>query len=165
MNKTRGFTIVELLIVIVVIGILAAITIVSFSGVQKRAKIATAKSDLSSLSKQLAIYQIDKGTYPVTGAEWTKIFKSANLFEATRTATSKQFGICSSPSAFALIVTAPVSSGVANGTEFFYITADSGPSSLLFDASITGTYQLDRLCDQPEALPSPTYRTWSHSLS
>lgn len=37
-SKNAGFTIVELLIVIVVIGILAAITIVSFNGVQNRAK-------------------------------------------------------------------------------------------------------------------------------
>lgn len=41
-GRDRGFTIVELLIVIVVIGILAAITIVAFNGVQERARMATA---------------------------------------------------------------------------------------------------------------------------
>lgn len=50
---TSGFTIVELLIVIVVIGILAAITIVSYNGVQKRAAEVSIKSDLKNASGQL----------------------------------------------------------------------------------------------------------------
>lgn len=43
-NKNSGFTIVELLIVIVVIGILAAITIVAYNGIQERARLASAKA-------------------------------------------------------------------------------------------------------------------------
>jgi prepilin-type N-terminal cleavage/methylation domain-containing protein len=54
MIKREGFTIVELLIVIVVIGILAAITIVSFNGVTSRANAASLQSDLESDSKLLA---------------------------------------------------------------------------------------------------------------
>ncbi|RYF28607.1 MAG: prepilin-type N-terminal cleavage/methylation domain-containing protein, partial [Chloroflexi bacterium] len=42
--NNRGFTIVELLIVIVVIGILAAITIVAFNGIQNRGKAAAGQS-------------------------------------------------------------------------------------------------------------------------
>ena len=41
MKASRGFTIVELLIVIVVIGILASIVIVAFNGIQERARIAS----------------------------------------------------------------------------------------------------------------------------
>lgn len=53
-KKQNGFTIVELLIVIVVIGILAAISIVAFNGVQERARVQRANSDLAALAK--AIY-------------------------------------------------------------------------------------------------------------
>jgi prepilin-type N-terminal cleavage/methylation domain-containing protein len=60
----KGFTIVELLIVIVVIGILAAITIVAYNGIQDRARIATVSSDLTGAAKQLALYQVDAGQYP-----------------------------------------------------------------------------------------------------
>jgi len=66
-NKQSGFTIVELLIVIVVIGVLAAITIVTYSGIQDRARYAAYRSDIESMNKAILLYYIDNGTYPVTG--------------------------------------------------------------------------------------------------
>ena len=62
--KQKGFTIVELLIVIVVIGILAAITIVAYSGVQSRAYDNRRSSDVASIKKALEMYKADKGYYP-----------------------------------------------------------------------------------------------------
>ena len=63
-KNTSGFTIVELLIVIVVIGILAAITVVTFRGVQNRAFDATVQSDLKNAHSKIEIYQLEKGKYP-----------------------------------------------------------------------------------------------------
>jgi len=65
-KQNKGFTIVELLIVIVVIGILAAITIVAYNGIQNRAKIASIQSDLTSASKKLKLYQVDNNGYPAS---------------------------------------------------------------------------------------------------
>lgn len=62
--KRSGFTIVELLVVIVVIGILAAITIVSYSGISKRAVITGLQSDLSNGAKLLKMYNAEYGFYP-----------------------------------------------------------------------------------------------------
>jgi len=59
MKKDRGFTIVELLIVIVVIAILAAIVIVAYNGVQKRAQVSTAKSNAESIQKVAEAYAAD----------------------------------------------------------------------------------------------------------
>jgi len=63
-----AFTIVELLVVIVVIGILAAITIVSYTGVSQKATASSLKSDLSNGSKKLKMYQVEYGSYPTMGA-------------------------------------------------------------------------------------------------
>ena len=60
----RGFTIVELLIVIVVIAILAAIAISSYGNVQRRARDAQRMSDVSVMRKALDLYRIDNGAYP-----------------------------------------------------------------------------------------------------
>lgn len=59
-----GFTIVELLIVIVIIGALAAITIVAFNGVQPKAHFATSKQDMATIQKALALYYADNDEYP-----------------------------------------------------------------------------------------------------
>jgi len=61
-----GFTIVELLIVVVVIAILAAITIVAFTGIQSRADDSAVKSNLAQLSRQIELYKINSSTnqYP-----------------------------------------------------------------------------------------------------
>jgi prepilin-type N-terminal cleavage/methylation domain-containing protein len=63
-HRHEAFTIVELLVVIVVIGILAAITIVSYTGISGRAVTATLQSDLTNASDQLKIYQATYGSYP-----------------------------------------------------------------------------------------------------
>ena len=68
MKKLRiaksGFTVVELLIVIVVIGILAALVLNTFSGIQARARDAERKTDLNALHTQLEVYYNDNGFYP-----------------------------------------------------------------------------------------------------
>lgn len=67
--RRRGFTIVELLIVIVVIGILAAISIVAYNGITNRAKVTEANNDLQVLSRaiQAARLNSDKTLYQLTG--------------------------------------------------------------------------------------------------
>lgn len=63
-NKKRGFTIVELLIVVVVIAILAAISIIAFQGIQQRTKDSRRYSDINVLVKALELYKTTYGQYP-----------------------------------------------------------------------------------------------------
>lgn len=63
-RKQSGFTIVELLIVIVVIGILAAIVITTFTNVQKKGRDADRKADVQSLASQAEVYFAENSKYP-----------------------------------------------------------------------------------------------------
>lgn len=58
---SKGFTIVELLIVVVVIAILAAITIVAYNGIQNQASDSVVKSDISTLGKKMALDAVNDG--------------------------------------------------------------------------------------------------------
>lgn len=60
-NK-RGFTLVELLIVIVVIAILAAISIVAYNGIQKRTRDAVRMNDVAAMKKAIQLYKIGPET-------------------------------------------------------------------------------------------------------
>lgn len=72
-KRQFGFTIVELLIVIVVIGILAAITIVSFNGVQTKARQAKINTDISQIKKAIAAAEATSGKtmIDITGSRST----------------------------------------------------------------------------------------------
>jgi len=92
--KNKGFTIVELLIVIVVIGILAAITIVSFNGVTKKAAATAAQSELSQNAKAIMAGNAISGQYAtadvMNGTVATK-FDTSKYKVVTYCATSTDF--------------------------------------------------------------------------
>lgn len=67
-KRFSGFTIVELLIVIVVIAILAAISIVAYNGIQARARDNIRYQDAKAIMKAIELYKIDNGNYPNTPA-------------------------------------------------------------------------------------------------
>lgn len=64
LHKKSGFTIVELLIVIVIIAILASITIIAFNGTQQRAIQASLQADTDKARKKILLYHAENSTYP-----------------------------------------------------------------------------------------------------
>ena len=63
-RKESGFTIVELLIVIVVIGILAALVVTTFSGIQRKARDSERQTDINAVHSQIEAYFAQNGRYP-----------------------------------------------------------------------------------------------------
>ncbi len=62
-SKEKGFTLIELMIVVAIVGILAAIAIPNFIGMQKRAKTTEAKSNLGELWTLQEAYRAENDTY------------------------------------------------------------------------------------------------------
>ena len=65
-KRAYGFTIVELLIVIVVIAILASVSILAYTGIQSRARDTARQSDINQVYKLIELYRAEHGTYPAT---------------------------------------------------------------------------------------------------
>lgn len=122
--RRRGFTIVELLVVIVVIAILAAITIVAYNGVQSRARDAARIQKLTSVAKAIELYYADNGRYPAiqdgSGTESTCGSQTENWGHCDR---MKQLSDALAP----YMALDPVSlSSVTTGTTYYYYYNSAG---------------------------------------
>jgi len=122
-NPNRGFTIVELLVVIVVIGILAAIAIVSYAGISQKANIAVMQSDLANASTQIKLFQATEasGNYPTANNCPTPGTTEICLKASNGNAYAYASNNAANPKVFALNAT--------NGTTTYQIVNDSAPTT------------------------------------
>ncbi|HUC96234.1 MAG TPA: prepilin-type N-terminal cleavage/methylation domain-containing protein [Candidatus Saccharimonadales bacterium] len=138
-RKSFGFTIVELLVVIVIIGILAAITIVAYTGISQRATIAGLQSDLASAATKLKMYYAEYGVYPDS-----PLSDSYCPTGAVNPADAKYCLKASTGNTFTYTSTSPYHSFTldANNTASsiaYRITESTGPTLISFVTATGGT--------------------------
>jgi general secretion pathway protein G len=63
-HGSAGFTLVEVMLVVVILGILATVAVVATSGKTKRASIAATRATISAVGAALDAFEVDNGTYP-----------------------------------------------------------------------------------------------------
>jgi len=140
MNKNEkrlyGFTIIELLVVIVIIGILASIGVVSYGDIRNRAIITSLQSDLTNASDQLVIDQArnSAGTFPASLAQADS---GAGVTSSPNTTYQYTVNNTNTPKTFCLTAT--------NGSQNYFITQEGtplpGPCPVLYlDAGIKTSY-------------------------
>ena len=102
----KGFSLVELLIVMAIMGVLSIVAVSSFTSTQRQARDARRKSDLVQVSKAVELYYNDYGVYPndsngkiagcgnngTTACEWNAPFEDANTVYMQKLPTEKTSG-------------------------------------------------------------------------
>jgi general secretion pathway protein G len=74
----RGFTLIEIMVVVIIIGLLAAFIVPKVIGQVDQAKVSKAKADIQSLESALTMYRIDNSRYPTSDAGLTALVQKPN---------------------------------------------------------------------------------------
>lgn len=138
-QRQSGFTIVELLIVIVIIGILATLVIVTFSGVQQRARDAERKTDINAIAGQLEAVYAKNGAYPTLTDLKTASWRSANEFRIDNKAFADPKSTDQTDQAIV---------GTSTSTAYGYAVAPAG-----CDSTTCTSYTLTATLEQTGAQP------------
>lgn len=135
LKKQKGFTIVELLIVIIIIGILATLVIVTFTGIQAKARDSKRETDLNALDSHVQAFFSQYGFYPSLADLQSATFLSTYMkgFDPAALTDPKGGAI----------------SGTASGTNYGYVASGSdaaGTCSNTTATTITGGVPQDNGC-------------------
>lgn len=90
-SVTRGFTIVELVVIIVVIGVLATIVTLSYTAVLNNSRTQSLNSDIKTAYSKLVKYRADSGNYPTTLSAVSVTSDTTTTYAYTYTAASDTF--------------------------------------------------------------------------
>ncbi len=143
-KRQSGFTIVELLIVIVVIGILAAITIVAYNGITSRANTSSSLTAADNVSKKSEAYNADQSTgYPATFAALTGAVSTASYFLSNVTLAPAPMVAAPATPATVNFYRCGTSGAVAAPTSYALITATTGNKTYYWDYSAANATLFD----------------------
>lgn len=140
-QRNQGFTIVELLIVIVVIGILAALVITTYSGIQAKSRDSQRSADVSAIVTQLEAYKSDNGNYPSLGNLNSQAWRTANLKSLDNDALVDPQTVCNPETASDCLKAAPVAKSYAYEVSNIAGTTCEADATTCAQYILTATYE------------------------
>lgn len=132
-KRNQGFTIVELLIVIVVIGILALLVITTYSGIQAKARNSKRQTDIQSVQTQLEAFFSQNGYYPSLTDMNSSSWLATNMKSLDQTALTDP----SNPTQSKTLVAAPTAKSYS-----YQVTQSDGSTSCESDDTTCAKYTL-----------------------
>ena len=160
--RAHGFTVVEILIVVVVIGILAGIMYVTYDGIQQRTRVNIAQADMRSVGQSAQIFRVEYKRSPVSLADFSEVLKNANVYDSTRT-DAKSYAICADDNGYAFVAWNPLIQGYKNG-DTLYLYSYGGTQQIyeLTNSSLSSNNQLDKICDQ--VYSTSIFDAWTYQV-
>ena len=169
-RQHKGYTVTEMVIVIVVLGILAAIMVVAWNGLQSRSKLTASQANLLMIAKSADLYTVSHGNHrPNSSDAFVDIFKDAQLYDKTRDPNGQSFAICSLPSGYVIVAWNPIVTSYKNGDMLYTYSATEGQDVVtLTNSSLSALpNQIDKVCTAvypPTQNNSTAYISWSYDL-
>lgn len=140
-QKQSGFTIVELLIVIVIIGILATLVIVTFSGVQQKARDSERKTDINAVANVLEAFYANAGYYPPRVDVNSETWRSSNDMKLDAKSLGDPTGV---KAATPVLDLQAATSATTQGTDkvYYYWAADESGTACTTTGAKCASYVL-----------------------
>ena len=148
-NRQSGFTIVELLIVIVIIGILAGLVVTQILGATAKARDTERKTDLDQIANQVEVYFAKAGGYPSAANLGATAWRTGNemtMGDSNKSEYDPSIAVPTAPADYTFATTVPGAVGA-----YYYAPLPSGCNS---PTSATGTANATPFCT------SYTLATW-----
>lgn len=161
-NKTTGFTVIEMLIVIVVLAILATLLILSWTGIRQKAQVAVAQDDMHAVAQSAEVFRVTYDRAPINATDFSSILQSAHVYDSTRT-PAKSYAICADANGYAFVAWNPVINGFKNG-DLLYLYASSSGQQLyqLTNSSLSANDQIGKICTQ--VYSTAVFNAWTYNI-
>lgn len=161
-NRGQGFSVIEMLIVIVVIAILATLVIISWTGIQQKARVAVAQDDMHAVAQSAEVFRVTYDRAPITASDFSAILQQARVYDSTRT-PAKSYAICADANGYAFVAWNPVVQGYKNGDLLYLYASSSGQQIYqLTNSSLSANDQLGKICTQ--VYSTAVFDSWTYNL-